>query len=232
MAALDAITREFYEVVGSEFSASRSRINPGIRAGFEGLDEIRSMLDVGCGDGRVGLAWVAGELPLPWSKECRYVGFERSRALLAARAPWPDSAEAVEGDLLEGLWPPGPFDLICCFATLHHVASRNARRQVLARIGEALGPEGTWVISVWQFLHLERYRRRIVDWAEVGLDGARFDPGDLLLDWRRGTRALRYVHHYDPAELIGDCEAAGLVIERQWAADEGLGLYVRGRRGG
>ena len=34
----------------------------------------------------------------------------------------------------------------------------------------------------------------------------------------------------DPDELIEDCEAAGLPVERQWAADDGLGLYVRGRK--
>ena len=59
----------------------------------------------------------------------------------------------------------------------------------------------------------------------------KLEPGDYLLDWRRGTRALRYVHHYDPAELVADCRVAGLVIERQWTGDEGLGLYVTGSGG-
>jgi SAM-dependent methyltransferase len=231
VAALDAINCEFYEAVAPEFSASRNRINPGISEGFEGLEGVESVLDAGCGDGRVGLAWVAGDLPLPWSTGCRYVGLERSRALLAARAPWPSALEAVEGDLLAGSWPEGPFDVVCCFATLHHLPGRAARRQVLRRIGEALSPGGTWVVSVWQFLHLDRYRKRIADWAEVRLDPGRLEPGDLLLDWRRGPRALRYVHHYEPSELIEDCEAAGLALDRQWSADEGLGLYVRGRSG-
>lgn len=229
-AALDAITREFYEVVAPEFSASRGRINPGIVESFEGLEGVSTVLDAGCGDGRVGLAWAAGELPIPWSGGCRYAGLERARALLDARAPWPEGIEAFEGDLLGGPWPAGPFDVVVCFAALHHIPGRRARREVLSRCADALAPTATWVASVWQFLHLDRFRRRIVDWAEVGLDPARLDPGDQLLDWRRGPRALRYVHHYEPAELIEDCEAAGLVVDRQWTSDEGLGLYVRGAK--
>jgi SAM-dependent methyltransferase len=227
-AALDAIDRQFYRTVGPEFSASRSRLHAGIREAFEGLDGPRTVLDAGCGDGRVGLAWAAGDLAIPWSAGCRYLGMDRSRELLNARAPWPAGLEAIEADLA-GSWPEGPFDVVCTFSAIHHVPGRKARREVLARIAGALAPGGTWIVSVWQFLHRERYRRRIVDWAEAGVDPAALEPGDLLLDWRRGPRALRYVHHYSPDELAEDCAIAGLIPERRWTADEGLGLYLRGR---
>ena len=85
---------------------------------------------------------------------------------------------------------------------------------------------------MWQFLHLERFQRLVVDWAEVGLDPERIESGDVLLDWRRGPRALRYVHHYDREDLVEDCSTAGLRVERVWASDgqgQELGLYVTGR---
>jgi SAM-dependent methyltransferase len=227
-AALDAINREFYATVAPEFSASRSRLNPGIGVALTGLEGVSTVLDAGCGDGRVGLAWARGELPIEWKPDCRYQGLDRSAELLRARAPWPGGLEPVQVDLT-GPWPPGHFDLVCSFATLHHLPGRQARRQFLRRIGDALAPGGTWVVSVWQFLHLERYRKRIVNWTEVGIDETRLEPGDRLLDWRRGPRALRYVHHYDPDELAADCAAAGLKVDRQWVDDEGLGLYVSGR---
>jgi SAM-dependent methyltransferase len=225
-AVLEAINREFYETVAVEFSGSRSRLNRGIVEAWEGLRP-RRVLDLACGDGRVGLAWAGGRLPAPWLPGCEYVGLDRSAALLRARAPWPEGLHPVEGSLA-GAWPEGPFDLICCFAALHHVPGRQARRELLSRIAGALESGGTWTVSVWQFLHLERFRRRVVDWSEAGVDPDRLEPGDLLLDWRRGPRALRYVHHHDPACLAADCEDAGLKITRRWTSDGGLGLYLRG----
>lgn len=225
-AALDALDRAFYQTVAGEFSGSRSRLNQGIKEAWGGLRP-RRVLDLGCGDGRVGLAWAAGRLPSPWLDGCEYVGLDRSRALLDARAPWPEGLRPVEGSL-QGPWPDGPFDLVCCFAALHHLPGRAARRELLVRIPGVLAPGGTWALSVWQFLHLERFRGRIVDWAEAAIDPDRVEPGDLLLDWRRGPRAIRYVHHYDPTELAEDCAAAGLRPDRQWVSDDGLGLYLCG----
>lgn len=233
-AQLDAINLEFYRAVAPEFSASRGRLNPGIVEVFEGRDGRARMLDAGCGDGRVGLAWRAGELGMPWTADSGYLGFDRSGELLQARAPWPEGLTPVEGALGENGWPEGPFDLVCCFAALHHIPVREARIAVLERIAGSLGPDGTWVLSVWQFLHLERFQRRIVDWAEVGVDPERVESGDLLLDWRRGPRALRYVHHYDREELVADCIEAGLRVERVWSSDgqgQGLGLYLSGQAG-
>jgi len=227
-AALDRITRDFYRTVAPEFSASRERLNEGIVRAFTGLPSPSSVLDLGCGDGRVGLAWAAGQLPVAWSAGCRYVGVDQSGALLGARAPWPRGLEPVEGDLA-GPWPKGPFDVVCCFAALHHVAGRRFRRELMERIGRTVAPGGTWAISVWRFLHLERYRARLVEWERVGVDPAALEPGDVLLDWRRGPAALRYVHHYDRVELEEDLEGAGLGPAEIWAGDGGLGLYARGR---
>lgn len=232
-ARLVRINREFYERVAGEFSRSREHLNPGILRGLEGLERCRSLLDVGCGDGRLGLAWRDGALPFPWIAGARYVGLDQSRTLLSARAPWPEGLSAVRADLLEDAWPEGPFDLVCCLAVLHHLPGRGARREVLRRIAGRLAPGGRWLVSVWQVLGRERFRRRLVDWAEVGVDPQELDPGDLLLDWRRGAVALRYVHHYEDAELEADCAAAGLGGGTSFLSDGrsgDLGLYRWGHR--
>jgi tRNA (uracil-5-)-methyltransferase TRM9 len=229
---LTEINREFYRRVAPEFSRSRQRLNPGILRAFAGIPVCHRLLDVGCGDGRVGLAWVAGELGLPWTAECRYLGLDQSAELLAARAPWPEGLEAIPADLAGSGWPDGNFDVVCCFAALHHIPGRGARVEALRRIAGSLAPQGRWMISVWQFLHLERFRRRILDWSEVTIKPAQVDEGDLLLDWRRGPRALRYVHHYDRDELAADCREAGLDRTESWFSDgedESLGLYFTGR---
>ncbi len=230
---LTEINREFYRRVAPEFSRSRQRLNPGIFRAFTEITRCQQLLDVGCGDGRVGLAWAAGELALPWTPECRYVGLDQSAELLAARTPWPVGLRAIEADLAGPNWPDGDFDVVCCFAALHHIPGRGARIEALRRIGGSLGPQGHWVISVWQFLHLERFRRRILGWTEAGIEPDRVDNGDLLLDWRKGPRALRYVHHYDSRELSEDCREAGLDCLESWVSDgedDRLGLYLTGRR--
>lgn len=232
-ARLQELDRRFYEQVGPAFSRSRARLNPGIVRGLRGLGSCGTLLDVGCGDGRVGLAWRAGELPIAWAEGSRYVGVDRSAALLGARAPWPEGLVAVRADLGVDPWPEGPFDVVCCLAVLHHVPGRAARRALLERIAGSLGPGGSWLISVWQVLHQDRFRRRLVPWSEVGIDPGTVDPGDVLLDWRLGRRAIRYVHHYDAAELAADCAAAGLGEGDAFRSDGrtgDLGLYRRGRR--
>lgn len=229
---LNEINREFYRRVAPEFSHSRQRLNPGIVRAFAGIPDCLSILDVGCGDGRVGLAWAAGGLALPWTEECRYLGLDQSPELLAARAPWPEGLKALQADLGGPEWPDGSFDAVCCFAALHHIPGRPARIEALRRIAGSLAPQGRWIVSVWQFMHLERFRRRILDWNEVAIEPSRVDEGDLLLDWRRGPRALRYVHHYDRDELAADCRQAGLDGTESWSSDgedERLGLYMTGR---
>ncbi len=54
------------------------------------------------------------------------------------------------------------------------------------------------------------------------------DPGDYLLDWRRGGEGLRYVHHFSPEELAELAAETGFrVLETFWSDGEGgnLGLY-------
>jgi tRNA (uracil-5-)-methyltransferase TRM9 len=231
-ARLLQINREFYRQVAPEFSHSRGRLNPGILRAFAAGAAPDSVLDAGCGDGRVGLAWAAGELAVEMGSQ--YVGLDSSAELLAARGPWPEGLTPRLGDLLHpGDWPGRQFDLVCCFAALHHIPGREARIGVLKRVLEHLARSGRFVVSVWQVLHLQRFRRRQVDWSEVGLDPESLDPGDLLLDWRRGPRALRYVHQYELAELQADCAAAGLACSEHWRSDgetDDLGLYVSGQR--
>ncbi|RKZ05904.1 hypothetical protein DRQ32_11830 [bacterium] len=245
-ARLSEINRDFYRQVAAEFSRSRSRLNPGILRSFRSVRP-GSLLDAGCGDGRVGLAWAAGQLDAPFDSGASYVGLDQSADLLVARQPWPQGLRPLQGDLLDSdAWPADRFAMVCCFATLHHIPDRQARVGLLREIAGHLQPGGPgrpgescepgessshWVVSVWQIMHLERFRQRIVSWEEAGVDPDSVGAGDLLLDWRRGERALRYVHQYELDELRADCAEAGLVVSEDWRSDgEGgdLGLYVSG----
>src|SRR3972149_9722118 len=46
-----AINREFYDRFGSEFSATRQRLQPGVKKILNSIKQDESVLDLGCGNG-------------------------------------------------------------------------------------------------------------------------------------------------------------------------------------
>jgi hypothetical protein len=116
-----------------------------------------------------------------------------------------------------------------CLSALHHIPGRRRRLRLLREIRSLLKLHARCAISVWQFLQVPRLRRKVVAWSEVGLDSIDVDDGDYLVDWRRGGRGLRYVHHFDEAELIGLCRRAGFRVTETYHSDGetgDLGLYI------
>ena len=82
-----------------------------------------------------------------------------------------------------------------------------------------LGPKGMVVIANWQFLRIERLRRRLLPWDRIGLRESDVDPGDYLLDWQRNGYGVRYVHLVDEAETQQLADGAGLQIDDLFFAD-------------
>jgi SAM-dependent methyltransferase len=110
------------------------------------------------------------------------------------------------------------FDCAVVLAVLHHVPGFELRMRVLRDIGGLLNPEGYAILSTWRFLAHERMRRKIVGWDEVGIDEGQLDPGDYLLDWRRGGRGLRYCHLVDEDEVEQLAAASGFSVRETFRA--------------
>ena len=73
-----------------------------------------------------------------------------------------------------------------------------------------------------------RLQARVVPWEAIGLSQEEVEPGDYLLDWRRGGIGLRYVHHFNEEELQNLATKAGYqIVETFYSDGEGgrLGLY-------
>ena len=114
------------------------------------------------------------------------------------------------------------------FALIHHIPSVELRNQFLAEIHRIILPDGILVFSVWNFLASAKLRSRIVPWVELGLDESQLEPGDYLLDWKRGGYGLRYVHAFEGDELVRLAVDTGYNVIDQYVSDgEGgnLGLY-------
>ena len=219
------LNHKFYNAFAADFAASRSRLQPGIMRALAALQPYHSLLDVGCGDGRV---LEAGRRSAPG---IRYVGVDFSRQLLR-RAPTSPRCDFIHADLASSGWVAGlsgRFEAAVCFSLLHHIPGPRRQLRLLREINAVLQPGGRCALSVWQFLQLPRLRRKIMPWEQAGLTRAAVDPGDYLLDWRRGGHGLRYVHHFAADELTALCTRAGFHVDESFRSDGesgALGLYL------
>lgn len=230
-ARLLTLNKQFYQTFGREFSSTRQRLQPGVQKVLDMLTGDEAMLDLGCGNGEL-----AREL-MRRGHRGPYTGLDFSLPLLeVARLGWEDApATFLRADLMTPDWDKKivatlkrPFDLVTAFATLHHIPGRETRLSILKKVHALLRPGGRFIHSEWQFLSSDKLKGRVQPWAEAGLTEADVDPGDYLLDWRGGGRGLRYVHHYDEAELDSLAEATGFRVRAAFRSDgenSQLGLY-------
>ena len=229
-ARLIEINQDFYTRFGDSFSATRHRLQPGVRRMLERLDGDESILDLGCGNAEVAreLAKRAHHGP--------YLGLDFSLPLLREAESLPEgfSARFMQVDLTqlstfsEQLLAIGNWSVITAFAVLHHIPSHQLRLALVNTIHKLLKHDGRFIHSNWQFLNSEKLKARIQPWEAAAVSELDVDAADYLIDWRSGGRGLRYVHHFDEGELRALAEAAGFQIKDVFYSDGkngNLGLY-------
>lgn len=228
-AALTRLNQQFYHDFAEQFSETRQRLQPGVLRLLAQVDPGAALLDLGCGNGELAVELAAR------GHHGGYTGLDISSRLLAAarrRLPAGYPAWLHQADLSSPDWETvlgeGNYDLVCAFAVLHHIPGETQRRRLLHKIHRLIKPGGRLLLSNWQFLASERLRSRILPWEAAGLAAAEVEPGDYLLDWRRGGTGQRYVHHFSGQELEELAERSGFSVQDQFYSDgEGgrLGLY-------
>jgi len=224
------LNEDFYTRFGDSFSATRHRIQPGVRRVLDMLKGDESILDLGCGNGEF-----ARELAKRGHRGT-YLGADFSLPLLREAEPQPEgfSARFVEVDLTElsvnshqSLFTDN-YSLITAFAVLHHIPSTELRLNILRTVRQLLKPDGLFIHSNWQFLNSEKLKGRIKAWEGVAVTPSEVDADDYLLDWRSGGEGLRYVHHFSESELGELADAAGFRVAETFSSDGetgNLGLY-------
>lgn len=223
------LNHQFYQSFATDFSETRGRLQQGVVKVLERIPTHASLVDLGCGNGNVSLQLAENGF------QGSYLGLDFSLELLdqAARdQPADFIVHFLELDLTSPSWeevlPPARFDVICCFATLHHIPSQELRARLCRNMRLYLADQGLVYLSVWQFLRSEKLKERILPWDTIGLQESQVDEGDYLLDWRRGGRGIRYVHLYRDEELRQLAESSGFRVIDSFDSDgEGgnLGLY-------
>ena len=229
---LNNLNRTFYDELAEAFAASRGPSEPGLLRVLAQAQPGARVLDLGCGQGRVAALLPAG---------CAYVGLDFSAEMLAIAERTANTenlsyAAFVVADLLDPAWPalaPGPYDWVVLRAVLHHIPGAENRQALLKRAAGCLAPRGRLLLANWQFLEIERLRRRLLPWDVVGLSPDDVEPGDYLLNWQREGYGMRYVHLIDEDETKMLVAAAGLSIDTLFRADgrhNNLTLYAVARK--
>ncbi len=234
------LNRDFYTAFADAFADSRPVADPTMTCILPYIPERASVLDVGCGNGRLARL-LDQERP-----RASYVGLDAEPTLIerareqaehltipaafhvvdVARPDWPAQIRRAAFDHV-------PFTLVAILAVLHHIPSFDLRASIVRDAAGLLAPGGCLLISAWQFLTNARMRRKIVDWAEVGIPEDGLEAGDYLLDWKRGGRGLRYCHLIDAEEMGRLIAAAGLRLRETFRAggrEGNLSLYAAAER--
>lgn len=226
------INRDFYDRFGDRFSATRQRLQPGVKRILEMIRTDESVLDLGCGNGnflrelaRLGhkapLLGVDFSLPLLRDAEsslgARFLAMDLSKLSVAS------NQSTDYWQLTTDYW-----SLITCFAALHHIPSTEMRLDILRTVRKLMKESGKFILSNWQFLNSAKLRSRIQAWDRVGIDEKDLDERDYLLDWRSGGEGLRYAHQFSVEELAGLAEQVGMQVVDSFLSDGdggNLGLY-------
>jgi len=223
------LNHQFYQSFSKDFSETRERLQMGVIEVLNRIPGNCSVLDLGCGNGNVVTHLAENGF------QGTYLGADFSLGLLNQAEdskPADFQTDYQELDLTSPRWgrilPSTQFDVICCFATLHHIPSQKLRIRLCQNIRQYLKDDGRVYLSVWQFSRSERLKKRILPWETIGLQDDQVDPGDYLLDWRRGGSGMRYVHLYSLEELHDLAKSTGFKAIESFDSDgEGgnLGHY-------
>ncbi len=255
-ARLLKLNHDFYEQFGDSFSATRQRIQPGVRRVLDMLKGDETILDLGCGNGelarilarrnhRGSYLGLDFSLPLLKNAESQPNAFPVNFLQADLASDWEHvvavpslratvGSEAISDTLGDCFVAKSAsrndafFDVVFCFAVLHHIPSFELRLKILKKVRDVLKPGGRFIQSNWQFLNSEKLKARVQPWEAASISGLEVDAGDYLLDWRGGGHGLRYVHHFNEEELSQLAQSSGFHVIESFYSDGGnnqLGLY-------
>jgi len=185
--------RETYETIASHFSETRAHPWPEVTEFVEAATQVDLGLDLGCGNGR--------HAAVLHERADQVLALDASRNLLreAREKLDPTWVRLLQGDAARLPLPDDCVDLAVYVATLHHLPSRERRRESLDELARVLSPEGEALVSAWSTAH-DRFDADAE--AETGFD--------TEIDWTLpgGETVARFYHIYAPAEFEADLAAS------------------------
>jgi len=211
---------ETYEAIAEGFSGTRRSPWSEVLRLLGDVSE-RSVLDVGCGNGRhvVELA----------KKASVVVGVDLSKRLIKIakgrikRLGLAHRAMLVVSDALFLPFRRASFDVVVCIAVVHHIPTKGLRHKAVNEMAEAMRSGGLCLITAWYRWQV-RLLLSVIKGILTRLTGSTFELGDAYVPWRsRSAVYKRFYHLFTLREMRDLLSAGGLEIEE-------LKLVTIGRR--
>lgn len=191
---LRQLVHDNYQQIAKQFSITRQQsFWPELQDIIRQLPINGSVLDVGCGNGR--LLDELKKRPLD-----SYTGLDLSSNLIdlakqrypAKNLPFPVAWQT--GDLLATALEQ-KFNFIFCIAALHHLPGHKLRQVAVRQLAAWLKPDGYLIISVWDLWRQPKHWWRLLR-SVIRAPFSRLDSGDLLFHWgnQKATNTQRYYH--------------------------------------
>jgi len=186
-------TIDDYNNIAAKFSSTRLYLSDDIMALKKYARHNDSVLDLGCGNGRL--------VELFREMEIKYTGGDSSGELIKiARERNPDKKFIIL-DPITLNFPDNAFDVVYCLSMFHHIPSTELRIDYLKEIRRVLKPKGLLVLTVWNL-----WNRPGTVWSilKSGFFHPKLDLNDIFLPFKENNGkalAMRYIHCFRDVEL-------------------------------
>lgn len=208
-----ASVQKMYDESGAYWHATRSKKYrttgtanwPVLQKYVDTLKPGDSILDVGCGNGRL-----ASGLP----PSVTYLGIDFSRALLAEAKKAHPTLEFRYANIVEDrAWADlATYDALFCVAVLHHIPTREQQVYILTQMKKVCKKGGFLFLSVWN-LWQERFLQNHLDSMELKRVNERYVEVPFAGEWKR------FCFSMDIPYLLEIMKEAGWDVEEIFFAD-------------
>lgn len=187
------IVKDNYREIAASFDSTRKKhVWPEMEKLLAGLNPEDSVLDVGCGNGRL----------LELIKNQNYLGVDNSEELIsAAQKNYPDNNFRI-ADILD-LKINDQYDLVISVAVLHHLPSKELRLKAISELKKVARKK--IYFSVWRMWNNHKYQPLLIKntWLKI-IGRNKLDVGDVLFPWKSNCGEFvseRYYHAFTKREL-------------------------------
>lgn len=206
------IVKNNYDEIAADFSQTREKKNwPVVAELTSTVPSGASVLDVGCGNGRL-----LDVLP----QNIEYLGTDSSTELIKiAQTRYPEKKFIVADMMDLSAVPDSSFEYIFCIAAIHHLPGQDLQLQAIEEMKKKLKPNGQIILTTWSLWCNKKFRWPLIKSAIKSIFKLNdLEVGDLLFDWKtpQGEAiSQRYYHAFTSRELKKLVTKANLKIEKQ-----------------
>lgn len=198
-------TKDTYNQISASFSASRNYIWPDIKPFLDKVPQNASVLDLGCGNGRLLLG-------LP--QQIDYLGIDSSNELLHKARELHPQNKFLEGDITEEkTWKGIPqYDYIFCIAVIHHLPTHHEQLFLLKQIKKHLKPNGKVLVTAWNLWQPKLLKHHLsIDSLKLKL--STLNPKSLNIPFQKTAR-FHFAHTTPYLKNLVQDSGLDMIVEK------------------